>query len=155
MMGMTSYIQMRTQIQEALVKAGFTKTLINSSQSILDAKIEAKERQRRRYYDYAKQGYSVKPKGRPGMVGRPSEENARFYLYATILRAWVSEFGDAPKVHKKNFEGHPLVELIGALLYPRGNTKLRHHLERYFAYRNRLFKNNCTFHQKTKDFRWV
>ncbi len=155
MIVMTTYIQMRTQIQDALVKAGFTKTLTNSSQSILDAKIEAKEHQRRRYYDYAKQGYTIKAKDRSGVMGRPSEENARLYLYSTILRAWVSEFGNTPKVHKKNFKGHPLLELIRALLYPRDNAKLRHHLERYFAYRNRLFKNNCTFHQKTEDFRWV
>lgn len=149
MIDMTTYIQMRTQIQRALENAGFTKTLSISAQSIFDAKIEAKERQRRRYYDYAKQGYSSKPKGRPGVMGRPSEENFRFYLYSTILRAWVREFGVAPKVHKKNFEGHPLVELIRALLYPRGNAKLRHHLEHYFSYRNRLIKNNCDFTEKT------
>ena len=146
---MNTYIQMRAQIRTTLSKAGFAKTLTQASQSILDAKIEASVQRRLRYFNYETQGFDEVAKKRPGVMGRPSEKNFRFYLYATILRAWVSEFGLVPKVHKNNFAHHPFVGLIRALLYPRGNTKLQHHLEQFFAYRRQEIKNNCIFLQKT------
>jgi len=146
---MDTKVQMYNQIHAALTAAGFTKTRSIATQSILDAKIEANLQRRLRYFNYKTQGVSAKPKRRPGVMGRPSEKNFRFYLYATILRAWVSEFGLVPKVHKNNFAHHPFVRLIRALLYPRGNTKLQHHLEQFFAYRRQEIKNNCTFLQKT------
>lgn len=138
---MTTYYQMRKKIHASLCAAGFTTTVLQSSQSILDAKLEVGAQRRWRYFNYKTQGYSATPKRRAGIMGRPSEKNMRFYLYATILRAWVAEFGVVPKVYRHNFAGHPFANLITTLLYPRGNTKLRHHLEEFFAYRNRIMKN--------------
>ena len=137
---MTTYYQMRKKIHASLCAAGFAKTTLQSSQSIIEAKLEVSAQRRWRYFNYKTQGYSAKPKRRAGIMGRPSEKNMRFYLYATILRAWVAEFGVVPKVYRHNFSGHPFAQLVTVLLYPKGNTKLRHHLEQFFAYRHRQLK---------------
>ena len=146
---MATQIEVRAHILAILVEFVFSKTLPDSVQSILDAMIETNVQRHLRYFSYKTQGFSSTPKDRRAPMGRPSEKYHRYYLYASILRAWVIEFGQVPKVHKRNFPNHPFACLIAALLYPCGNTKLRHHLEQFFAYRNQLIKNHCHFLSKT------